>query len=126
MLRGKVNCQELLEKDYIPLHLAVTLVDAPKEDIRKAMMRNEIRWLPGKISKPDKVLKPDLIKKFPIKEDPKGKCLGLVAAAKFLNISRLQFYKLIEDGTLKTKGEGFDVKIPVSELEKVKRVTNGN
>ena len=117
---------ELLEKDFIPITLASKLVDVPQIDIQKAIMKDEIRAKIGRGSKPDKVLKPDLIKKFPIKEDPKGKCLGLVAAAKFLNISRLQFYKLIEDGTLKTKGEGFDVKIPVSELEKVKRVTNGN
>jgi len=43
--------------------------------------------------------------------------LDLFQAAKFLKISRIEFYKLIEDGVFKTTGEGFDSQIIVRDLE---------
>lgn len=105
-------------EEYITIYKAANHVGVSVEEINQAMHKGKLKSNNPVGSMPDKVCKKSLEEVF-AKAMEKKNCntLGLIQAAKFLKISRIEFYKLIEDGVFKTTGEGFDSQIKVRDLE---------
>lgn len=106
------------EEEYITISKASKYTGVSKNVIYKAIRAGKLKSNNPKDSSPNEVCKKSLEKVFgkTIEENTR-KTLGLVQAANFLKVSRVEFYKLIEDGILKTTGEGFYSQIKVSDLE---------
>ena len=106
------------EEEYITISKACEYVGVSKEEIYEAIRKGDVKSYPTKDSFPNKVSKKSLKENFAkVIEEKNCKKLGLVQAAKFLKVSRIDFYNLINDGVFKTTGEGFDSQIKVEDLE---------
>jgi len=106
------------EEEYITINEASKYTGVSKNIIYKAIRDGKLKSNNPKDSSPNEVCKKSLEEVFgKTIEENTHKTLGLVQAAKFLKVSRVEFYKLIEDGILKTTGEGFDSQIKVGDLE---------
>ena len=106
------------KKEYITITSACEYAGVSKEEIYEAINKKKVESNNPPGSLPDKVCKKSIEAYFveAIKEK-NSKKLGLAQAAKFLKVSRIEFYKLISDGVFKTTGEGFDSQIKVKDLE---------
>lgn len=111
------------EDDYITINQACEYVGVSKEDIYKAMRSGDVKCRAGRKGSPDRVCKKSVENTFvEALEEKNCKKLNLVQSAKFLKISRIEFYKLIKNGIFKTTGEGFDAQIKVSDLEAYRKI----
>ncbi len=106
------------KKEYITITSACEYAGVSKEEIYEAINKGKVESNNPPGSLPDKVCKESFEENFAEAIEEKNcKKLGLVQAAKFLKVSRLEFYNLINDGVFKTTGEGFDSQIKVKDLE---------
>ena len=106
------------EEEYITISNACNYAGVSREEIYEAISNGKLKSNNPSGSQADKVCKKSLKETFAEAIEEKNcKKLGLVQAAKFLKINRIEFYKLIKDGVFKTTGEGFDSEIKVKDLE---------
>jgi excisionase family DNA binding protein len=110
---------KVAEEEYITISKACNYAGVSREEIYKAISKGKLKSNnPLGNSQPDKVCKKSLKETFAKNIKEKNcKKLGLVQAAKFLKISRIEFYKLIKNGVLKTTEEGFDSEIDLSDIK---------
>ena len=110
--------EEMSNEEYITISKAANHAGVSVEEINQAIHKGKLKSNNPVGSMPDKVCKKALEEVFAkAMENKNCKKLDLVQAAKFLKISRIEFYKLIEDGVFKTTGDGFDSQIIVRDLE---------
>ena len=113
-LLGKMS-----EEEYITIAKASRYAGVSKEEIFEAIRKGDVKSNKRPCIFPNKVCKESVAAFFAEAIEKKNcKMLGLIQAAKFLKVSRLEFYRLIEDGVFETTGKGFDSQIKVSDLEK--------
>ena len=119
---GKINKggHSMSKTDYITITGACEYSGVSKEEIYEAIDQGKVKSNKpsGSLSDKIRVCKKSFEENFAEAIEEKNcKKLGLVQAAKFLKVSRLEFYNLINDGVFKTTGEGFDSEIKVKDLE---------